>query len=218
MAEAPDGYEVPKIVADLITYAESRGWEHRVDWTQPKREAPLLTVQVGRRMVKKDGRRYGTFWLYKITYHTEGDPPGTVRKRHTGLCVTPDEPEWHEAPPLWSIRETIYTHPTPGTVTTFKGAITKEEFNAIPCARALRFSHDWMGLRYTEWVGGDSRTGWALMNDYGKPEHPCHVSRADSRAMAAERLTALLAPTRAFGGDNLTVDEWEIGPYPMPGT
>ncbi|MFE0101226.1 hypothetical protein [Streptomyces sp. NPDC059009] len=216
----PDGYTTPKIVTNLVAYAEYCGWQALVQWVPADgtNGGAHVTVQVGRKVTEEDGNRRGPWWLYKLTWHSRGCEPGKVRKFGTGLAQTPDKPQWHDAPAVWKIRQVIYENPAPGAVTIFKGPITKREFNKIPCARALRFSRDWMGRRQSEWIEDMPGWGWSLVSDYGKPEHPCHVSRADSRAMAADHLTAFLAPTRAYGGDNLTVDEWEIGPWPMPST
>lgn len=210
----PDGYEVPKAVADLAADAEDHGWQSLLQWSDNDGTVSLH-VQIGR---KADEGSRGPHWLYKLTYFSRDCGPGKIKRRGTGLAQTPDNPQWHGAPSVRQIREAIYENPAPGTVTVFKGPISKAEFNAIPNARALRFSHDWMGLRYTEWIEDMPGWGWSLVSDYGKPDRPCHVSRADSRLMAADHLTAFLAPTRAYGGDNLTVDEWEIGPWPVRST
>ncbi|MFH8405479.1 hypothetical protein ACH4FX_11995 [Streptomyces sp. NPDC018019] len=215
----PDGYAVPKTVTGLVTYATAYGWKTLVQWAADSGGNPFVNVEIGRLLTADEAKRQrGDRFDFRLTYHSRSCTPGMLKRFGTGLAQTPDKPQWHDAPALWKIREVIYLNPAPDAATTFKGPITKEEFNTIPNARALRFSHDRMGRRYTEWIENMPRWGWSLMSDYGQPEHPCHVSRADSRAMAADHLTAFLAPSRAYGGDHLTVDEWEIGPWPVRST
>lgn len=214
-ATPPDGYELPKLAADLVEFAKGRGWLTLVQWTPPDYSGePYVTVEVGRKLNGAEAaqHRSDTFH-YQITWHSRDCEPGRLRK-FGGCAKTPDSPQWHDVPSVRKIRETIAANPAPDAVTVHKGPITKAEFNAIPNARALRFSYDWPfnSGRYTEWIEDAPQWGWVLMSDYGKPGDRCVVSRADSRAMAADRLTAFLAPTRAYGGDNLTVDEWEIAP------
>lgn len=214
-AKPPEGYTVPQIVTGLVGYAKLHGWQSLVQWTPPDYSGePYVTVQVGRKAVESDytGFKRGPWWIYKLTWHSRGCAPGKVKKFGTGLVATPDDPEWRDAPSVKQIRTVIHDHPAPGVVTVYKGPISRGEFNAIPNARVLRFSYDWMNLRYVEWIEDAPSWGWVLMNNYGNPDDHCVVSRADSRAMAAEHLTAFLAPGRAYGGDNLTVDEWEIAP------
>ncbi|MGW6789976.1 hypothetical protein [Streptomyces chartreusis] len=210
----PDGYALPSLAAGLLEFAKAHGWVTAVQWTPPGYGGePFVNVEVGRKLGEAEAanHRSDTFH-FQLTWHSRDCEPGKLKKFGRILAKTPDNPQWHDAPSVKRVREIIHASPAPGAVTVHKGPITKAEFNAIPNARALRFSHDWMGRRYTEWIEDMPRWGWSLMSDYGKPEHPCHVSRADSRAMAADHLTAFLAPTRAYGGDNLTVDEWEIAP------
>ncbi len=216
VAVPPEGYALPKIAADLTEFATERGWKTLVQWTEPGYSGePSVTVEVGRKLTPREAAQHRTdTFHFKLTWHSRDCEPGRVKKFGSGLAKTPDRPQWHDAPSVRKIRETIAAHPEPGADPVRKGPLTKAEFNAIPGARALRFSHDWPfnSGRYTEWIANEPQWGWVLMSDHGRPGDRCVVSRADSRAMAAEHLTAFLAPRRAYGGDNLTVDEWEIAP------
>lgn len=72
---------------------------------------------------------------------------------------------------------------------------------------AVRISYDWMGGRQAMWVGQQFGSGWAIIQgQIGGP-----ASFLTSRYEWAETVRALneyITPGRAFGGDNLTVDEW----------
>lgn len=74
-------------------------------------------------------------------------------------------------------------------------------------AHALRISYDWMGGRQAMWVGEEFGSGWSIIQgEVGGP-----ASLLSSRYDWAETVRALneyITPGRAFGGDNLTVDEW----------
>lgn len=211
--DAPKGYAVPKIVTDLMAYAEAHGWRSAVAWGHDSGNDPLMAVEVGRKLTDEEAKAHrSNLFHYRLTWHSRDCEPGKLRKFRAGLAKTPDHPQWCDAPSVRKIREVIYANPTPDAVTVHKGPISRAEFNAIPGARVLRFSYDWMNLRYVEWIEDAPGWGWTLMNNYGNPDDHCVVSRADSRAMAADHLTAFLAPNRSYGGDNLTVDEWEIAP------
>lgn len=112
-ATPPDGYAVPKIVTDLVEFAESHGWKALVDWTPPGHEEPFMTVQVGRKVTEADGERRGPHWLYDLTYHSRGCESGKVKKSRAGLAQTPDDPQWQGAPSLKTIREVIAANPRP---------------------------------------------------------------------------------------------------------
>lgn len=94
------------------------------------------------------------------------------------------------------------------------GPISREAFHKIPNARALKISYDWPfnSGRYTDWIEDAPTFGWSVMSDYGKPGDRCVVTSPHTRERAADYLTALIAPNRAYGGGNLTVDEWEVAP------
>lgn len=72
---------------------------------------------------------------------------------------------------------------------------------------ALRISYDWMNGRQAMWVGQEFGSGWSIIQgQIGGP-----ASLLTSRYGWAETVRALneyITPGRAFGGDNLTVDEW----------
>ena len=71
---------------------------------------------------------------------------------------------------------------------------------------ALRISYDWMNGRQAMWVGQEFDSGWSIIQgQIGGP-----ASLLTSRYNWAETVRALneyITPGRAFGGDNLTVDE-----------
>ncbi|MFF0183480.1 hypothetical protein [Streptomyces sp. NPDC005244] len=210
----PAGYELPPLARGLVEFAREHGWRTLVQWTAPDYSGePSVDVEVGRKLGEQEAKAYRSdTFHFKVTWHSRGCEPGKVKKFGAGLAQTPDHPQWRDGPSVRKIREIIHANPEPGAVTVHKRPISRAEFNAIPNARVLRFSFDWMNLRYAEWIEDAPFFGWSLMSDYGNPDDHCVVSRADSRLMAAERLTAFLAPGRAYGGDNLTVDEWEIAP------
>lgn len=216
-AKPPEGYELPSVAAGLVDFAKAHGWATLVRWTYDHSDPPepFVHVEVGRKLTDDEAKAYrSNLFHYQLTWHSRDCAPGRLRRFGAGLAKTPDNPQWCDAPSVKRIREVIHASPAPGTTAVRKGPISRAEFNAIPHARALRFSYDWPynSGRYTEWIEEVPQWGWSLMSDYGNPDDHCIVSRADSRAMAAEHLTAFLAPGRAYGGDNLTVDEWEIAP------
>lgn len=116
-ATPPDGYTVPKIVTDLVAFAESHGWKALVDWTPPDYEEPFMTVCVGRKVTEADGERRGPWWQYKLTYHSRDCGPGKVKGFRAGLAQTPDHPQWGDAPSVKKIREVIAANPAPKEVT-----------------------------------------------------------------------------------------------------
>ena len=66
IATPPQGFELPKLAADLVTHAEAHGWLSLVQWTPPDYSGePFVTVQVGRQLREgelPDAR--GGKWIY----------------------------------------------------------------------------------------------------------------------------------------------------------
>ncbi|MCX4912885.1 hypothetical protein [Streptomyces sp. NBC_00687] len=214
VAIPPDGYALPKIVADLMEFARERGWKTLVQWTAPGYDDdPFVTVEVGRKLTEQEAKVYRSdTFHFRLTWHSRDCEPGKVKKFGSGTAQTPDHPQWRDGPSVRKIREIIHAHPAPDAVTVHRGPISRADFHKIPNARVLRFSHDWMNLRYAEWIEDAPYFGWSVMADYGDPANHCVVTSPHTRDAAADALTAFLAPGRAYGGDNLTVDEWEIAP------
>jgi hypothetical protein len=212
----PDGYELPKLAVDLMEFAEERGWKARAQWTALGYDGePYVTVEVGRMLGEAEAAKHrGSTFHYQITWHSRDCEPGKVRKFGAGLAKTPDHPQWHDAPSVRKIRETIAANPAPDAVTVHKGPISREEFHKIPNARALKISYDWPfnSGRYTEWIEDARPFGWSVMSDYGNVGDHCVITSPHTRAAAADELTAWIKPGRMHGGGNLTVDEWEIAP------
>lgn len=109
----PDGYDLPKIAAGLVTHAEAHGWRVRVQWTPPGYEdEPYVTVQVGRRVTRADGYAgTGDRWAYALTWHSRGCQTGKARLFGSGVAVTPDHPAAHNAPSVKAIRGVITANP-----------------------------------------------------------------------------------------------------------
>ncbi|MFM9452213.1 hypothetical protein [Streptomyces europaeiscabiei] len=103
----PDGYDVPKIVAELIAHAATNGWRTALAWT-PREDDMHLAVHVGRETTPADGATRG--WYYKLAWSCV---PGSARKAGTGLARTPDRPQWHDGPSVKSLRHIIAAHPAP---------------------------------------------------------------------------------------------------------
>ncbi|MFE1522249.1 hypothetical protein ACFW9I_36695 [[Kitasatospora] papulosa] len=90
--------------------------------------------------------------------------------------------------------------------------LTRTQLHSIPGSQALAVSYDWPfgNGRYRHWIE-QRREGWTLVCDYGKPETGgCTVTRRDSFEECAAEMTSYVCPNRAWGGENLTVDEWHI--------
>lgn len=107
----PDGYAVPKVVADLLTHAEAHGWRYVLSWSSPEGDGARLAMEIGRDTVPADGPTRGTKWRYQLAW---GLPePGLASRIRAGLAKTPDRPQWHDAPSLKKIREVIAANPMP---------------------------------------------------------------------------------------------------------
>ncbi|MFK0047773.1 hypothetical protein ACIQU4_27555 [Streptomyces sp. NPDC090741] len=106
-AVTPDGWEVPKPVADLLAHAEAYGWRSVLAWTPRDADEMLLSVVVGRDVTPRDAPARGTQWRYKLTWNCT---PGSARRAGAGLASTPACPQWHDAPSLRKIREEMQAH------------------------------------------------------------------------------------------------------------
>lgn len=108
-AYPPDGYAVPKIVADLLAHATAHGWRHVMSWSSPEGGGARLAMEIGRDTVPADGPTRGTAWRYQLAW---GFPePGLASRIRAGLAKTPDHPQWHDAPSVKKIREVIAANP-----------------------------------------------------------------------------------------------------------
>jgi len=109
----PEGYELPKLAADLVAHAEAHGWVSLVEWTSPDYDGePFVTVQVGRKLQAgemSDAR--GDKWIYKATWHSRGCAPGKVRLFRGTSAVTPEHPMYGDGPSIKAIRAVIEQHP-----------------------------------------------------------------------------------------------------------
>ena len=114
VATPPEGYELPKLAADLVAHAEMHGWMALVQWTPPGYEGePYVTVQVGRLL--QDGEMpdaRGNKWTYKLTWHSRGCMPGKVRLFGGSSAVTPEQPVYGNGPSVKAIRAVIAAHST----------------------------------------------------------------------------------------------------------
>ena len=112
----PQGYELPKLAADLVAHAEAHGWLSLVQWTPPDYPGePFVSVQVGRRLQEgemPDAR--GDKWVYKLTWHSRGCAVGKVRLFVRGTAATPDSPADSDAPSVKEIRAVIAANPVQG--------------------------------------------------------------------------------------------------------
>lgn len=122
LAVPADGYELPKQAADLLAFAEEHGWMTGVQWTPPGwADEVYVKVKVGRRLTEAEqhARHYRSdAWLFEITYHERGCPPGQLKKFGSGRGVTPEvgAVSIGPAPSLKAIRAVIEQHPMPEAI------------------------------------------------------------------------------------------------------
>ncbi|MFI8942688.1 hypothetical protein [Streptomyces syringium] len=114
--ETPDGYSLPEAATALIAHARAYGWLAKAYWTPgDATSSPFVSVEVGRRLTEAEREQHrGPHWLYRLTWHSRGCPPGRLRRFGSGLAATPDSPAPHPAPSVQRIREIITAHPAPG--------------------------------------------------------------------------------------------------------
>lgn len=118
VATPPEGYTLPKPAADLVAFAAAHGWSTGVQWTPPGwADEVHVNIRVGRKLTEAEREAGGYLsdgWLYEITYHERGCPPGKVRRFGSGLTVTPDcrALDVGPAPSLKTIRAVISAHPS----------------------------------------------------------------------------------------------------------
>lgn len=124
LATPPNGYELPRLAADLMAHAEAHGWTARVSWTPPgySRE-PYTDVEVGLMLdgLEREQHR-GDRWYYKLCWHSRDCAPGKVRLFGSGLAQTPDSPRVRDAPSVKAIRAVIEANPGPGIAQQASGA------------------------------------------------------------------------------------------------
>ncbi|MFE9003171.1 hypothetical protein ACFYOY_13665 [Streptomyces sp. NPDC007875] len=119
LAIPPDGYTLPPQAAKLIAHAHAHGWQGETQWTPPgwEREEdrePFVLVKVGRRMEPGELEySRSDVWLYQLTWHSRGCPPGKLRLFGAGKCRTPENPATHDAPSVKAIAAVITQHPGP---------------------------------------------------------------------------------------------------------
>lgn len=113
VAIPPAGYVTPKAVVDLVDFARAHGWLAQVQWTPPGSDSePSLLVQVGRLLGAEEAAEHRSdTYLYQLTWHSRGCPPGKVRRFGSGLVKTPDQPQWCDAPSVKAIRAVIEQNP-----------------------------------------------------------------------------------------------------------
>lgn len=100
----PEGYALPKPVAELFALAEANGWTTAQAWG-PRDDGFVLNVRVGRSADE------GLRWQYDLSYFVA---PGVARKTSFGLSVTPDHRAPHDTPSVKAIRAVITANPVEG--------------------------------------------------------------------------------------------------------
>ncbi|MBI0296752.1 hypothetical protein JBE04_20385 [Streptomyces sp. PRKS01-29] len=115
LAIPPDGYTLPTPAAKLIAHAHAHGWLGETQWTAPGWHGePFVAVKVGRRMEPGELEySRSDVWLYQLTWHSRGCPPGKLRLFGSGLSRTPENPATHDAPSIKAITAVITQHPGP---------------------------------------------------------------------------------------------------------
>lgn len=98
---APDGYVMPKPVAELFALAETNGWAAQQAWA-PRDDGYALNARVSR------AAEGGSKWQYDLSYFVA---PGVARRTPFGLCVTPDRRAQHDTPSIKAISAVIKQHP-----------------------------------------------------------------------------------------------------------
>ncbi|WP_030777183.1 hypothetical protein [Streptomyces sp. NRRL S-920] len=105
-AYPPGGYELPKVVADLLAHAAACGWKTAVAWTLHDDGGAYVDVRLGRLADPAEARFTGARWEYQMTWALPAPGANGARVR-TGLAKTPDSAQWRDAPSLKKIREVI---------------------------------------------------------------------------------------------------------------
>ncbi|MFB6881411.1 hypothetical protein ACFCY8_11300 [Streptomyces noursei] len=115
LSAPPKGYVLPKAARDLLAHAQAHGWMTGVQWTPPGWEDEIyVKVRVGRRMTAQDtGNKYtkSDRYLFELTFHSRGCPPGVLHKFGAGLAETPESARMTAAPSIKKIRDLITSHP-----------------------------------------------------------------------------------------------------------
>lgn len=101
---APEGYALPKPIAELFALAEANGWAKQQAWA-PRDDGYVLSARVGR--LADEGRRWQYDLMYFVTLRT-------ARRTQFGLSVTPDRRGPHDTPSIKAIRAVITANPVEG--------------------------------------------------------------------------------------------------------
>lgn len=116
--DAPAGYELPSLAADLIERAGSHGWKTAVEWFVDGE--PFVHVHVGRKLITGEvpvdpADPYATVrgdrWLYRVCWHSRGAKQGRMKLFRGTLAQTPWRPQWADGPSVRGIRVVISRHP-----------------------------------------------------------------------------------------------------------
>lgn len=99
---APEGYALPRPVADLFSAAEAGGWTTQQAWA-PHGDGFNLSIRVSR-----PAAGFGDRWQYDVTYFVA---PDVARRTRGGLCRTPEQRDLHDSPSIKAITTVIRSNP-----------------------------------------------------------------------------------------------------------
>lgn len=117
--EAPAGYALPKLAADLIEHAVVNGWKTAAEWHSNGGET-FVHVRVARMLITGEepvdpADPYATVrgdrWRYGLTWHSREAKPGQLKLFRGTLAQTPWHPQWADGPSVKGIRWVISRHP-----------------------------------------------------------------------------------------------------------
>lgn len=91
----PEGFTVPWGAADLLNFAEERGWKTVKAWTVDRDDETSALL----RIILRNGE-----WIFKFTW--SADKGGGGRMFGRGLAQAPGR-YWHDAPSLKAVKEII---------------------------------------------------------------------------------------------------------------
>lgn len=101
----PDGWTLPKPVADLLEHAKAHGWKTAACWSlRPGSGDPMMCFEAAR----PHGKGFG--WQFQVTWVASGAAT-SMRRLSAGLQRTPTDPDWRPAPSLSAIRAVIAANP-----------------------------------------------------------------------------------------------------------
>lgn len=115
LATPPHGYSLPPAAATLVDHARAAGWRAEVCWVPADGLTEVhVRIQVGRRIQPGElDDPPGPMWLYELTWHSRGCPPGRVRRFGRILARTPEQPAVHEVGSVRAVEEAIGRYPAP---------------------------------------------------------------------------------------------------------